>query len=108
MKCAKEVMETWELATSMRYTKELAEMVEAITEFLYAEASKGQNLIPKVKVSEHQIADRPGVFEYVLKIDEYPTYSANRNDFLAVMKTLGYNVKRTDVFTYTISPNPSC
>ena len=108
MKCAKEVMEKWEFATNVRYTKDLAEMVEVITEFLYAKASKGQNFIPQVEVTEYTIADRPGVFEYVLKTDKYPKYSANRNDFLAVMKTLGYNVKRTDVLTYTIFPNPSC
>lgn len=109
MKCAKEVMEKWELATGMRYAKELAEMVEVITEFLYAKASEGQNSTPRVEVTEYQIEDRAGVFEYVLKIDnKYPMYSANQNDFFAVMRTLGYNVKRTSVLTYVISPNPPC
>lgn len=109
MKCAKEVMEKWELATNARYTKELTEMVEVITEFLYTKAGEGQNSIPKVEVTEYQIEDRAGVFEYVPKIDnKYPKYSANQNDFFAVMGTLGYNMKRTSVFTYVISPNPSC
>jgi hypothetical protein len=109
MKCAKEVVEKWELATNVRYTKELTEMVEVITEFLYTKASEGQNSIPKIEVTEYRIEDRAGVFEYVLKIDnKYPTYSANQNDFFTVMRTLGYNVKRTSVLTYVISPNPSC
>lgn len=105
MKCAKEVVEKWNFAANTRYIKELGEMVEEITEFLYAKAGEGQDLIPKVEVTEFKIEDRTDVFKYTVKADTYHTYSVNRDTFFMIMDALGYNVKRSDVLTYVITPN---
>ena len=109
MKRAKEVVEKWNSAANARYAKELGEMVEVITEFLYAKASEGQSVIPQVEVTEFEVKDRTGVFKYTFKTDnERHTYSTNQNLFFAAMKALGYNVKKTIAFTYVITPDFFC
>ena len=97
MKCAKEIMEKWELATGVRYTKELFELVETITEQLYAQASAGQDVFPEVRLEVRPIKNgRVGAALFIGKKDERKyTYSVFQEDFLIAMKTLCYRVKQT-------------
>lgn len=118
MKCAKEVVEKWELATGVRYTKELFELVETITEQLYSQASAGQDAFPKVRLEVRPIKNgRVGVALFIGEKDERRyTYSAFQEDFLTAMKTLCYRVKQTsyrdpysneNYYGFDISPNLS-
>lgn len=119
MKCAKEVMEKWELATNVRYTKELFELVETITEQLYVQASAGQDVFPKVSWKVRPIKNgRVGVALFIgMKDGKKYTCSVFQEDFLIAMKALCYRVKQTsyrdpysneDYYEFDISPNPSC
>ena len=120
MKCAREVMEKWELVTNVRYTKELAELVETITEQLYAQASAGQNSLPMVSLEAYPVkCGRFGAIEFIVGTSkETKTCLVFQEDFLTAMEALCYRVERTSCcrifgsgetyYKFDISPNPSC
>lgn len=108
MKCAKEVMERWELSTNERYKKDLCEIVERVTEELFAKAKKGYNSIPSVGVYTHStIEGRPGAVEIKMDGDEHYCYVVVWDDFVSVLNSLCYHVDK-GINWHKITPNPSC
>lgn len=108
MKCAKEVMEQWKLSTNERYKKDLCEMVERITEELFAQAKKGRNRIPSVGVYTHStIEGRPEAIEIKMDGDKNYCYVVVWEDFVSVLNSLCYHVDK-GVNWHVITPDPSC
>ena len=110
MKCAKEVVNQWTVSTEERYKKDLANMVERLTEKLFALASKGENEIPSVEVWTSGITNgRSGAVKIRLCGDKQYLHVVIWEDFLAIMEVLCYRVvKEPYCSIYKITPSPSC
>lgn len=111
MKCAKEVVKQWEVSTEGRYKNDLTNIVERVTEKLFALASKGVDEIPCVEVWTSNITNgRPGAVKIRLRGDKEYSHVVIWEDFLTIMVMLCYHVAKDPYCSsiYTITPNPSC
>ena len=108
MKCAKEVMEQWEISMNERCKKDLCEMVERITEELFTQAKNGRNRIPSVGVYTHStIEGKPEAIEMKMDSDKNYHYIVVWEDFVSVLNSLCYHVDK-GTHWHQITPNPSC
>lgn len=110
MKCAKEVMEQWKIATDERYKKNLCEVVRVITEELFSEASVGFSSPPEKRIGVHPISEgRSNAVEIDLRSNRCKFRQiVFWHDFVTVMESLCYKVSKTSSCDYLITPNPSC
>lgn len=110
MKCAKEIVNQWKISTEERYQKDLANMVERVTEKLFALASKGMDELPCVEVWTSGIINgRPGAVKIRLAGDKEYSHVVIWEDFLTIMEMLCYRVvKESYCSIYSITPKPSC
>lgn len=110
MKCAKEVMEQWKVATDEQYKKNLYEVAKIITDSLFSQASAGYSEPPKKYICVSPITEGR---DNAVEIEVYSDRRRFRqvvfwHDFVTVMESLCYKITKESTFSYLITPNPSC
>lgn len=110
MKCAKEVMEQWEISTNELYKKNLCEVARVITEDLFSLASNGCPKPPQKDIKVYPVAGgRLNAAEIIFSSDEkFFKLIVFWHDFVEVMESLRYKVSKGCGFDYSITPDPSC
>lgn len=110
MKCAKEVMEQWKVATDEQYKKNLYEVAKIVTEDLFSQASAGYSEPPKKYIYVRPITEgRDNAVEIRVYSDGHQFCQVVFwHDFVTVMESLCYKITKKSTSEYTITPNPSC